>query len=190
MMSLSSNILNSIQELEKDYDFWLSNTNPTLIFLSMVLVKLLDLFSAWLVFLINPGIFLTGEANITIKRAFAFGEVYPLIFQEIIAIAIFSLLTVGIWWFSKRENNYFSKIISLIPVVIGVFSLWIFPLAIGTNIINGILILGVSMPFSAIIYALIGFPLSFILLQKFWKVGKSKSFIISFLGLIILGLFF
>jgi len=179
----------AITQTEKEYSNWLSRTNAFLIFLSLVIVNFIDTFSAWIVFKFHPNVFFRKEVNELFVQALVHGESLPLIKNQIVMLGVYILLAISLWNLSKKRNTQIYRLLSLLPAMLGIMSIWLYSLATSTNIINGILILDVVWPLSSFYYFLVSFPISFIILLFFWRTKIWSSLASSLVGLAILSFF-
>lgn len=175
--------------IEERFSNWLGRIEPKRIFLSMASLKALDTLSAWIVFRIRPIFFARAEANELIVDAFVNGKVYPFLFLQVSLYVLFGVIAFGLGKLSGRRNDSIFRTVALLPAILGVFTLWLYPIAISTNIVNGLLFLGLIWPLSKLIYAVFGYLFTFIALKYCWNLKDDLSLWTSFLIMVGLSLF-
>lgn len=186
---LLKRIEDAIGSTEKEYSRWLSQMNAFLIFLSLVIVNFIDTFSAWVVFKWHPNVFFRKEVNQLFVQALVHGKSLPLIKNQLLMLGVYIILAIGLWKLSKKRNTQIYRLLSLLPAMLGIVSIWLYSIATATNIINGMLLLDVIWPLSSFYYFLVSFPISFILLLFFWRTKIWSSLASSIVGLAILSFF-
>lgn len=164
---------------------WLSKINPGTIFLSLCFVKLLDTFSAWGVYRLNPVIFANNEANNLIKDFFINGNFGPYLLVQFFVYSLFSLIALSLCFLVRRESQKTRFLFSMPLIGLCYFIIIFYSITIGTNIINGILVLEHIWPIGKLLYVAVGFPIVGFLIKYVWDIrGRlvvESTFLIMFL---------
>ncbi len=167
----------------------LSTINLKIIFVSMLTAKSLDTFTAWIAFKCNPDIFALREMNDLIREAFVKGEILPFLWSQMLIYSLFALTALSLWWFANKRRDRTKTILSIPALTLGFIPLWLYPVTISTNIINGIILLNLTWPISRLVYALMGFPVACFFIIISLNSTNRRFLEISFLAVILISIY-
>lgn len=160
---------NLIKKIKKRLLEWLDGASFLPLFISMSIVKLLDVAFAYATYLIRPSLFMAREANQLLLNAIAYGKIFPFLLVEVLIYIQLGAIAAGLAKVREYKGKFFSLAFGIPLISLGFLTLCLYPVSMGSNIINGLLALDVIRPISVLFYTATGFPIGWIAARYGWK---------------------
>ncbi len=177
-----------VDKFTKNFSSWISQISFIPLFLSMCGVKLLDMSLAYITYLYKPYLFIARESNIFLYNAVVNGKLFPFFIVEGLMYLLFGIIAFGLVKLKQYPKKLLHRTLGIQLTAIGILVLWLYPITMATNIVNGLLALDFVWPFTNLMYLIPAIPIAWMVTRYGWNFKNRYAFPIMLFIMVLISL--